>query len=294
MKKYKFADLVVELDYSKALIHETFQSFECADEETTQLWWKVVNHQVLDIPKEIAWIHFNGFSIGRCQDKVYASYAKDRGYLIPWIVYEENFTKVTYYLDIDSLDLSSELDTTELKNYLYAFHREAFFLGVLYQDGISIHSASILYRDGGIVFSAPSNTGKSTHTKMWNEQYHTPILDGDVTVCRWLHGEIYIYGLPWAGTSGLYLNKRAVLEVVVFLRQGPKNEVLELSEYEAFQQLFSRSFTPLWDAVLLQQRRKVTETILSKINQIYLLECLPNYDAVEDIKRVIDSRWEHV
>lgn len=285
----KIADLIVELSYPNELIHDDFYSFLVTGAEEPQFKWILKWNCLPEVPEDIVWIQFDGFSVGRVLDKVYVSYSDEGIYLIPIIVYENNFKSVTYYYQGSSVQELGNEEKEALKTYLYAFHREAFFLGMLFYEGISIHSASIIYRDRGIVFSAPSGTGKSTHTNMWHQQYQTPILDGDVTVCRWINDCCMIYGLPWSGTSGLFINRGVELECLVFLQQADINKVHVLTIYEAFQQLFCRSFTPLWDVELVQQRIKITENIVSHITQIYSLDCLANIEAVEVVKKVIDT-----
>jgi hypothetical protein len=288
----KIADIVVELVYSSELIHDSFYAFPCEEAVEPQFTWVLKWNCLPELPKDIAWIDYDGFSVGRVLDKVYVSYSNAHIYQIPLIVYEDHFKSVTYYYQGASLQELGDKQKEALKTYLYAFHREAFFLGMLYYEGISIHSASIIYQDRGIVFAAPSGTGKSTHTNLWQQQYQTPILDGDVTVCRWMKNCCMIYGLPWSGTSGLFINRGVELECLVFLQQAPTNRLHTLTKYEAFQQLFCRSFTPLWEVGLAQQRIKITENILSLITQIYSLECLPDCEAVETIKRELDANWK--
>ncbi|MDD5936746.1 MAG: hypothetical protein PUC65_14470 [Clostridiales bacterium] len=291
MIKYKIADLVIELECEKELLPEGLKEFQWLGLEQADLQWRLQDQQIPEIPDGIEWIDFSGFSVGRYQNKVIVSYSEEDIYLIRWIVYEDNFSKAVFYYNKGSFHSLSDQRKEELSTYLFYFYREAFFLGVLYQDGISIHSASLIYREKGIVFSALSQTGKSTHTNRWKQMYGTPILDGDVTVCRYFNDKLYIYGLPWSGTSELFLNQRVELEALVFLHQGPENKVSQINVYHTFQQLFSRSFTPLWDSILMEQRVRVTERIVPIIPQVYSLECLPNQEAVEVIKTVIDENF---
>lgn len=292
MKKYKIADIVIDLDCAQNLIHQNLKTFEWKEQEEAQLYWSVHGSDSPVIPNSVSWTELAGFCVGRFEDKVYVYYPLEDIYLIRWIVYEDNFSKATFYFNSGSLHNLSKERSDELIEYLFAFCREAFFLGALYMDGISIHSASLIYKGKGIVFSARSQTGKSTHTNRWKERFGTPILDGDVTVCRCLEDGIFVYGLPWSGTSGLFLNEKVELEALVFLKQGPRNIVSTMKIYEAFQQLFSRSFTPLWDSLLAQQRMKLTEAIIKRIPQIYLMECLPDSEAVDVIKKEIDVNWK--
>ena len=74
-----------------------------------------------------------------------------------------------------------------------------FFYGVLFHQGIVIHAAAIECEGKGIVFSAPSGTGKSTQANLWKVHKKAKILNGDRPVIRVPEERSYVYGTPWSG-----------------------------------------------------------------------------------------------
>ena len=66
-------------------------------------------------------------------------------------------------------------------------------------DGIVIHSSAIELDGNGILFSAPSGTGKSTQANLWREHKGAVVLNGDRPALRTLDGSVYVYGTLWSG-----------------------------------------------------------------------------------------------
>lgn len=289
MKKFKIAEMVVEIDYEDSFIHEDFNLFECDRDLPTDIYWTVKECEPPVLPTDIEWKDMKGFYVGEKDGVTYANYVVESYYKVKTIIYEDDYKRVTYYIPKGLQPELGETHISELSEYLLVFHQEAFFLAMLPLGGFSIHSCSIIYQNYGVVFSASSQTGKSTHAKMWKEAYGTPILDGDVTLCRIIDGIPTIYGLPWAGTSNMYLNESVELKSIVFLRQGIEDVAMPIDYFQAFQRIMARSFTPLWFDGLLQMRIKAIEQILNSGISCYLLYCTPNPSAVKAIKEKLDS-----
>lgn len=290
MKKYRIADVTIEIEYADKLILDTFKDFECDTEAKSDIFWNLKEGVKADFPKELTWNDMGGFSIARDNNKVYVLYHIVTYYMIDAIIYENEYQTATIYMS-HNIDYSDAVYVDKLTRALTAFEREMFFLALQKHGGISIHSASIIYRQRGIVFSALSGTGKSTHTNLWNEIYDTPILDGDVTVCRIVDDIPYIYGLPWMGSSELYMNERVQLEAIVFIQQAELNHAEAINSKTLIQRLFARSFISRWDADITHMELDNAIAIASKGVKGYILECNISREAVDEIKNLIDSKW---
>lgn len=129
--------------------------------------------------------------------------------------------------------------------------------------------------------------GKSTHAKLWQKSYGVSILDGDVTACRILEDGPIAYGLPWCGTSGQFINKCGTLRAVVFLQQAKYNRIRKLDFMEAYMYLTGRCFLLPWNDDLTNSFLEIIEE-LTKSTEFYLLECRPDYEAVEMVKKCLN------
>lgn len=291
MKKYKICDLIFELDMEESIIHERFNAFECAPDMPSDVVFTVRQGEC-SYPAGLEFVQNGCFKVGQQNGNIYLVYGTPEDetyYAFHSVVYEDNGKKISYYLREDLGDRENPMFNEALKRYLFSYMREAVFQAVRMAGGISIHSASIIYKDKGIVFSAPSKTGKSTHTNMWEEQYGTPVLDGDVTVCRIIDGVPYIYGLPWAGSSGKYINRRVELDSIVFLEQRDENVISVPQGLEAFSRLYSRSFSPRWLPFQVEADIDNTNRILNTGIRLYVLGCRPDAAAAAFMKQRIDS-----
>lgn len=83
---------------------------------------------------------------------------------------------------------------------------KAFNNMVIMNGGLIVHSSAINYRNRGIIFSAPSGTGKSTHTKFWREHLNARIINDDAPALIPKKDKVLVYGTPWSGSTNLFEN----------------------------------------------------------------------------------------
>ena len=161
---------------------------------------------------------------------------------------------------------------------------QAMRYNLLHHDGFMVHASAISYEGQGILFSAPSGTGKTTHTKLWEESYDSAfLLNDDSPIIRFLEdGKAYACGSPWAGASGDGQNAIVPLKAIVFLRQGEQNEISRLQTIQALQWLMGNVNRPT-EKGLLDKLFTLIHLLLSD-TPCYLLKCRPDRDAVETVR----------
>lgn len=106
--------------------------------------------------------------------------------------------------------------------------------------GVFLMHASVLEVDGyAYAFSAPSGTGKSTHTALWLKNIpNSRVLNGDKPLLRVEeNGTVTAYGTPWNGKENWGENISAPLKAVCFLERGLVNEIRRVSEEETVMRL---------------------------------------------------------
>ena len=111
---------------------------------------------------------------------------------------------------------------------------------LLLNNALVLHSASIEYKGEGILFSAPSGTGKTTQTDLWH-RYKDDVSDinGDRGLLQYLDGKWYVCGYPFCGSSLRCEQKAIPIKAIVIVRQGESNRIKELSKAEKFLALYS-------------------------------------------------------
>lgn len=115
----------------------------------------------------------------------------------------------------------------------------------LENQAVILHSASIEYRGKGILFTAPSGTGKTTQTDLWH-QYLEGVTDinADRTLLQKTEQGWYACGFPLYGSVLRCEQKAKPIEAIVILGQGKENRVEELSPAEKVSLLYSESTVP--------------------------------------------------
>lgn len=146
-------------------------------------------------------------------------------------------------------------------------------------DTLLIH-ASVIRKDGyGYLFTAPSGTGKSTHTHLWYKHLGgCDLMNDDNPVLRIVDDEARVFGSPWSGKTPCYRNIDAPVGAITRLEQAPFNRVRPMGPVEAFAQLLPAVSSMKWDERVY---RGVCHTIsrLLQNTPVWHLDCLPDADA---------------
>ena len=123
----------------------------------------------------------------------------------------------------------------------------------LINDGIILfHSSAIEINGKAILFTAPSGTGKSTHTSLWRKCFRDQVtmINDDKPLIRF-DDDIVVYGTPYGGKDEIQNNISAPAAAVIILHQAPVNELRSLSPEEAFPALLNQTYRcPSVDAMM--------------------------------------------
>ena len=148
------------------------------------------------------------------------------------------------------------------------------------QMGTMLMHASVIRCEGkGYLMTAPSGTGKSTHTRLWYDNIPgCDLMNDDNPVVRVIDGEAIVYGSPWSGKTRCYRNIQAPVGGLVRIQQRPENTIRKYNAIEAFCNLFPAMSNMKWDERVY---KGVCDGIseLIRIVGMYELGCLPNAEA---------------
>lgn len=143
-----------------------------------------------------------------------------------------------------------------------------------------LHASFIRWQGRGILFSAPCGTGKSTQADLWERYRNSETLNGDRAGVRCIDGEWTAFGMPFAGTSGIYRNESAPIAAIVTLAQGPENVIRRMRPMEAIRRLLPECSCRRWDADFMSRMLELLLKLVSQV-PVFLLECRPDEGAVE-------------
>lgn len=110
-----------------------------------------------------------------------------------------------------------------------------FYAGLLQHDGLMLHASAVVLDGKAYLFSGPSGTGKSTHTRLWQKTFGEGaiVINDDKPAIRKVDGTWYAYGTPWCGKDGINRNKKVKLAGICFLEQAEENAIRRLNMVEA-------------------------------------------------------------
>lgn len=159
---------------------------------------------------------------------------------------------------------------------------------LLLYDKCILHSSYIIYENEGIVFTAPSGTGKSTQAALWEKVFpeKVEIINGDRSVLGEDKGKIKVYGIPFCGSSKISKNKSVPLKGIVVLRQGKENKIYKMNRKTAVKMLFSECSVNIWDCIEVERLLVLLEKITEQI-PVWYFSCLADTSAVNVLKEAI-------
>lgn len=149
-------------------------------------------------------------------------------------------------------------------------------------DTVAIHSSCIVYRQKAVLFLGESGTGKSTHTRLWQEyRAGAVLLNDDSPVVHVEHTGIWVYGSPWSGKTPCYKAERYELAGCVRLSQETSNRMVRLGILRSYAALHPSSPPEFaYDRRLYEGIGTTLGKIVSQV-PFYHLACLPDREAVE-------------
>lgn len=196
-----------------------------------------------------------------------------------------------YYREVDEdkviIEICQEDDEVIIINtsLLEAFALERFLLK---QNALVLHSSFIEWEGTGIVFTAPSGTGKSTQADLWQKYEGCEIINGDrsVIVQNAATGKFDVAGLPFCGSSNIRQNKIMPLKAIVFIEQAPQNIVEKMPGIKAVSKLFGETSINKWNKEAVMKSVELIETIAQNVSMVHL-KCNMEQDAVLKLKHYL-------
>lgn len=173
------------------------------------------------------------------------------------------------------LKQSPRLETEDLAEYMAS--GTVFARRILSFDGYYIHSSAVVLDGKAYLFTAPSGTGKSTHTEKWVRLFGARYLNDDKPVLRCVDGRWMAYGTPWSGKHDLSSNEGVPLGGIACLSRGEKNEISPMPVLQAIPYLMSQTVYHLREDNM--EKKLATLNRLLQDIPIWDLRCLPNDEA---------------
>ncbi len=280
MLQYEIAGIKLCIDHDSRSSFYKLKKFKSKFSEKPDIYIKfevsgffAVQNLIIPESDDIAWIpetKENEVSI--------SLYQKSSGRIDYKITSDKRWTNLLLQYDTRIKDIDESFSAL-LGNFIMSNK-------VLFHSGVILHASSISCCGKGIAFTAPSGTGKSTHTAMWEKYYNADILNDDTPILRVENEQTILYGTPWDGSQNKSINSSAPLNALVIIEQAESNSIRELSNKEAIPLLLPRVFLPYQNAELMDLALQNIEKII-QITPKFLLKCKPDREAVDLVHQCV-------
>ena len=183
-----------------------------------------------------------------------------------------------HFVQLKSGVYSSTLSPKAVLNAMEAEHF------VIMSGGFLFHSSFIDIGGKGILFTAPSGTGKSTQADLWHDLRGARILNGDRSVVRHTPEGIFACGIPFMGSSQYCENVTLPLAAIVFLSQAPQTSIRSLKGVEAFRRVWEGVSVNTWDKEDVSAAMDTVSHVIQSV-PVFHLACTPDETAVAALER---------
>lgn len=154
------------------------------------------------------------------------------------------------------------------------------------------HGAVIAVDNEAYLFAAPSGTGKSTHARLWREQFgqRAVMINDDKPLLKITDSGVRAFGTPWDGKHHLSTNTSAPLKAICILERNETNSIESITQSDALPVLIRQSYRPS-DPTALKKTLALVERLGSSV-KLYRLGCNMTPEAAQIAYNGMNERNE--
>ena len=212
---------------------------------------------------------------------------------------EDESARVTYAYSICS-DNKIQLVLYKNSNYLQAHPHFPFLHHIhieqqlLQSQAMILHSCFMEYHGKGILFTAPSGTGKTTQGKLWERIYQASIINGDRCLIQKYKDRFYGCGYFNHGSAPECENRIIPLDAIVIVRQSPSDQIVELSLQEKIQWIYSETTVNKWNSDAISATLDLIIELVTQV-RVIRLNCTMNDSAAHVLHHYLykEKLWNY-
>ena len=154
------------------------------------------------------------------------------------------------------------------------------------QERFILHASYIVHNGQAILFTAPSETGKSTQAHFWAQHREARIVNEDRVIISHKDGVYYANGCWATGTAGVTHNVTVPIRCIVLLAQGAEDRVTSPSGVEKLRFLLPQCS---FDESSVDGRTRIIDEVSKLIAKVPIVAfaCRNHSGAVDELERFI-------
>lgn len=152
--------------------------------------------------------------------------------------------------------------------------------------GLEVHACGLSDRGRGLLFLGVSGMGKSTTSRIWDEQEDVLVLSDDRIIITDQDDSFWIHGTPWHGDAGIADPSGVPLEAIFFISHAEENKARSISHAIAASQLLARSFPTYWN----REGMEFSAELAGKLAQAlpaFELEFTPGPEVIDYVRGLL-------
>lgn len=187
----------------------------------------------------------------------------------------------TIKLDYNNLEKQlPEMPLMTIQSLEYMRMGSCFYNALIEYGGFMLHASAVVVDGQCYCFSAPSGTGKSTHTSLWLKAFKDKnpyIINDDKPAIRLENECFHVYGTPFSGKHDISVNTSVPLKAICFIERSENNSIERLQPKDVFLRLLNQTLR-FSDEEKMDKLCSLIDKLLTDI-PVYLLKCNISLDA---------------
>lgn len=198
----------------------------------------------------------------------------------PYLTTSLNDPDISIELTMEKLEeIKKRYNHLNLEEIEYIFLGQLFYRHILKYNGILLHSSCVVKDNQAYLFSAPSGTGKSTHTNLWLEEFKDAyILNDDKPAIIFKDNALYAAGTPFSGKHDISKNLLVPIKGICFIERSLNNWIKEISSKQAIFEILNQTERIPYENDMTLILSHIENIV--KNTKIYKMGCNISIDAV--------------
>lgn len=273
LRYFSIAGVAVRLEADTRIRISDKMSPFLLTEEPDNIGYEIILKKTEKLPDAGIPYYTNGVSHYEMTNSGKRIYFSDNPYSAPYAVAEfcrHNRIVLNYLSKAENM-----FDSTTA-----VFHKTGFESLLLDCNRLMLHCSFIMHKEKALLFSAPSETGKSTQARLWKDCFGAEIVNDDRAAVTVENGYCFSHGVPFSGTSDICNNRSSQTGAIIVLSQGKENKISLLSHSEAFMHLYPQISVHHWEKSCVDKASRLLLCVIEH-TPVYKLSCLPDRSAAD-------------
>ncbi len=193
----------------------------------------------------------------------------------PYLAEEGTVAKYFIKLDYNELEKSlPDYPLLDIEALEYMRVGSYFYTALIDNNGFLLHASAVVVDGVAYCFSAPSGTGKSTHTSLWLKAFADKgayIINDDKPAIKIVDGQPMVYGTPFSGKYDISVNIGVPLKAICFIERSQTNSIQRVSPLKAVTRILDQTIRPDSEELMDKLLKTLEEVVMSVPS--YILSC---------------------